>query len=76
MTARTNEQVRGHVRVLPDRMRGVASGNAAGPTAWTVIPDAHPSSVPAGRLVAARGDAARYPLPERAYFARVWTFTP
>ena len=62
--------------MLPDPMGGVASGNAARPTACAAIPDAHPSSTPAGGLVAARGDAARYPLPERAYFARVWTFIP
>ena len=28
--------------MLPDPMRGVASGNAARPTAWAAIPEAHP----------------------------------
>lgn len=62
--------------MLPDPMGGVASGNAARPTARAVIQDAHPSSTLTGGLAVAYGDAARYPLPERAYFARVCTFVP
>ena len=37
--------------MLPDQMRGVASGNAARPTARAVIPDAHPRTRGTGTQV-------------------------